>query len=135
MVKLYKPRRIGNWENVLAYSGEEEDSDELSDDANASDSTLVVSPNNPCLTCHLDAHQSRTSEFRFSIGPRVGIGASTSTDLSREAGHRTTSTVGVEALIGISYSITHDRRAGTPAMPTIVVAEPDNTRVDSTRDL
>lgn len=133
MVKLYKPRRMGNWENVLAYSGEEEDPANDADSTMvSSDSTLVVSPDNPCMTCHRDAHQSRTSEFRVSIGPAVGIGASTSTDLSDESGQRTTSTVGVEALIGISYSITHDRRAGTPAMPTIVVAEPDNTRVDTT---
>lgn len=133
MVKLYKPRQIGNWKNVLAYSGEEEDPANDSDSTTvSSDSTLVVSRNNPCMTCHSDAHQSRTSEFRFSIGPRVGIGASTSTDLSDQSGQRTTSTIGVEALLGISYSTTQDRRAGTPAMPTIIVAEPDNTRVDST---
>ena len=78
MVKLYKPQRMGNWESVIAYSSEEEDPDELAnaeDAANASDSTLVVSPNNLCMTCHQDAHQSRRTEVRVSIGPQVGIGA------------------------------------------------------------
>ncbi len=133
MVKLHKPQRMGNWESVIAYSSEEdeENPDELADSeaaGNAPD-TIRVSPDNVCVSCHRDAHQSRRTEVRVSIGPQVGIGASTSTDLSGQSGQRTTSTVGVEALLGISYSITHDRRAGTPAMPTIIVAEPDNTRV------
>ena len=130
MVKLHKPRQMGNWENVLAYSGEEENPDELADDANASDSTLVVSPNNPCMTCHQDAHQSLRSDFQLRVTPtgRTGPVIAVLTD-----GDQVTVQAGGEvAGIGILSSLTFDSRAGTPEMPTIVVAEPDNTRVGST---
>ena len=136
MVKLHKPQRMGNRKSVIAYHDVPEiEVDDDADDASDSDSlssgrdTLFVSKNNGCIPCHRDAHQRFKKGVSVSIGPHVGVGASTSTDLSSQMGRRTTSTIGVSALLGISVSVTQDRRAGTPAMPTIVVAEPDNTRV------
>ena len=45
MVKLYKPQRMGNWESVIAYSGEEEDPNPNAlavSDSTSTDSTGVV---------------------------------------------------------------------------------------------
>lgn len=130
MVKLYKPRQMGNWENVLAYSGEEEDPDELTNAENAPD-TLRVSPDNVCISCHRDAHQRLSGDVSVVVspGPPSG-GVALSQSLTQP--DRMTASVGASAFLGVVASITIDERAGTPAMPTIVVAEPDNTRVDST---
>ena len=130
MVKLHKPRQMGNWENVLAYSGEDEDPDELTNAESASD-TLRVSPDNECLSCHSDAHRRVSGDVSVVVapGPPSG-GVALSQSLTQP--DRVTGSVGVTAFLGIVGSITIDNRAGTPAMPTIVVTEPDNTRVDST---
>lgn len=133
MVKLYKPQRMGNWESVLAYSGEEEDPENDADSTIevSSDSTLVVSPDNPCMTCHRDAHRRVSGDVSVVVapGPPSG-GVALSQSLTQP--DRITGSVGATAFLGIVGSITIDNRAGTSAMPTIVVAEPDNTRVDST---
>ena len=135
MVKLHKPQRMGNRESVVAYHEapevdvpeiEVDDDADDADDASGRDS-IFVRENNVCMRCHRDAHQPHRGsvQFRATATGRIGPVVSVLTD-----GNRVSVQTGFEVVgIGVLGSLTFDRRAGTSAMPTIVMAEPDNTRV------
>ena len=138
MVKLHKPQRMGNRKSVIAYQeatevdvpeievDDDADNADNADDASGRD-TLFVTKNNGCMRCHRDAHQPHRSstQFRATATGRTGPVISVLTD-----GNQVSVQTGFEVFgIGVLGSLTFDRRAGTSAMPTIIVAEPDNTRV------
>jgi hypothetical protein len=113
MLNLYKPQRTNNTKCINAYAGE------------ADAATLEVSPDTACLSCHDPAktHQRWSSDVQVVAGPSIGFGANVATSISDSTNQKATVSVSGQAGIGISISVTEDARAGTDAMPTIVVTD------------
>ena len=65
IVKLHKPQRMGNWESVIAYSGEEDEQAQA--DSTATDSTGVQITDRGISTTSQDS----TGRITFSINSPI----------------------------------------------------------------